>query len=361
VKEAWTKGSLLERAALKLRRRAHHRTGEVLDIFTEIRQAAKILIFPNDRVGGLFLGTPVYKTVREHYPGRSIHLFADPAKADLARQIPYVDEVVTVEPLQPVWSSAFSRITAHLQRQEFDLAFCLGVDCSFTLAQICGASGARLRVGFKRVGIEPFNIEIIPQPGVVVYEGDQCFNMLRLLGLEGGGEVRWRLGEDQARKVRTRYLHGEFGRNHIIGIDLAGGEGRGLSSRQLDDIVGRVVEHGARAVLFFGLAQRKKVTYLKETYGSRVLPFEQQDMAGAAALLEGCVALISCNTDLLHLAISLRVPVIGIFDEDPQRWISPRNELVSAVRASDVRGVSISQVAQALDGALSQDAATKFA
>ena len=84
--------------------------------------------------------------------------------------------------------------------------------------------------------------------------------MLRLLGLGGGGEVRWRIAEDQARQVRCRYLHGEFARADIIGIDLTGGEGQGLTSRQLYDIVGRVVERGARAVLFFGLAQRKEVT-----------------------------------------------------------------------------------------------------
>ena len=358
MKGAWIKGSILERAAVRLRHRVRPHNGEALDIFAELRKAAKIIIFPNDRVGGLFLGAPAYKAVREHYPGTAIHLFADPGKAELARQIPFVDEVVTADPTQPAWSAAFSQITASLRRQEFDLALCLGADCSFRRAQICGASGARLRVGFKREGIAPFNIEIIPRPGAGVYEGDQYFSMLRLLGLGGGGEVRWRIAEDQARQVRCRYLHGEFARADIIGIDLTGGEGQGLTSRQLYDIVGRVVERGARAVLFFGLAQTKEVTYLKETYGNRILAFDQQDLAGGAALLEGCVALISCNTDLLHLAISLQVPVIGIFDEDPLRWISPRNELVSAVRATDIRGVSISQIAQELDEVLSRDAAS---
>ena len=244
MKGAWIKGSILERAAVRLRHRGRPRNGEALDIFAELHRAAKIIIFPNDRVGGLFLGAPAYKVVREHYPGTAIHLFADPGKADLARQIPFVDEVVTADPTQPAWSAAFSQITASLRRQKFDLALCLGADCSFRRAQICGASGARLRVGFKREGIAPFNIEIIPRPGAGGYEGDQYFSMLRLLGLGGGGEVRWRIAEDQARQVRCRYLHGEFARGNIIGIDLTGGEGQGLTSRQLDDIVRRVVERG---------------------------------------------------------------------------------------------------------------------
>ena len=109
---------------------------------------------------------------------------------------------------------------------------------------------------------------------------------------------------------------------------------------------------GARAVLFFSLAERKQVNYLKKTYGNRVLPFEQNDLSGVAALLEGCRALISCNTDVLHLAISLHLPCVAIFDEDAHRWVSDRNELVEVVQDRDIRAVSITQVVQGLDRAL---------
>jgi ADP-heptose:LPS heptosyltransferase len=143
-----------------------------------------------------------------------------------------------------------------------------------------------------------------------------------------------------------------------VGVDLSGGEGQGLDRRQLEDIVGRIIERGARALLFFSLAERTQVDYLKKTFGNRVVLFEQQDLAGAAALLEGCRALISCNTDLLHLAVSLHVPVVALFAENPQRWLAPNNRLAKVVQVQQIQAVSITPVVQALEQALREERTT---
>lgn len=348
--DARLRGGMWERAALAWRR-PRRAPAESVDVFGELRRARKILIVPSDRVGGLFIAAPTYKSLRQHYPDAEIHLLSDDRKAALARQIPFVDRVATGPLDCPAWGKVFTEVTSRLQSERFDLSFCLGPSCSFRLAEVCGACGARLRVGFARQTLSPFNVEIVSaHPDA--YEGDQYQAMLGLLGVDSCGEVRWTISEDQAQQVRSRYLDGEFASGNVVGIDLAGGEGKGLSRRQLDDIVGRVVERGARAVLFFSLADRKQVNYLKKTYGGRVLAFEQGDLAGVAALLEGCQALVSCNTDLLHLAISLQIRAVGIFGEDPGRWVSPRNKQVELVQARDVRAVSISQVVRGMDRVL---------
>ena len=356
---AWIKGSVWERALLKWKNPFSSPARQSLDIFAELRTAAKILILPNDRVGGLFIGAPVYKAIRQHYPETEINLVCDEHKAALARQISFIDEVIVANLYgSPVWSVAVRQLTRSLQSREYDLAFCLGADCSFRLLHVCGQSGARLRVGFRRKGLsDPFNVEIV-RKNSRTYEGAQYQTMLDLLGLSACGEVEWAISQDRAQHVRRRYLDGEFEGGNVVAVDLARREGQGLNARQLEDIVGRVIERGARAVVFFSLAERKQVNYLKKTYGSRILAFDQDDLGGVAALLEGCRALISCNTDLLHLAISLRIPTVAIFDEDPQRWISPDNELVRVVQAKDVRAVSITQVVQALEQALKKHAVT---
>ena len=203
-----------------------------------------------------------------------------------------------------------------------------------------------MRVGFGREGIAPFNVEIKLTKGVR-YEVECYQNMLGLLGLGGEAELVWQLAADNADQVRRRYL-GE-GEAQVVGVDLGRGVSRGLTRRQLEDIVGRIIERGFRALLFFSLAERKLVNYLKETYGNRTVLFEQEDLLTAAALLQSCKALISCNTDLLHLAVSLKVPVVGIFEEDPRRWIATENSGVEVVHQADLRLVSISQVVDALD------------
>lgn len=354
MRGGWLKGSVMERALLAWTG-AGDCAREPIDVFGELARASKLLIVPNDRVGGLFMGAPAYKALRHHYPQAHIELLADIGKVELARQIPFVNEVVAGDLQRPVWSAAYLQLIADLRRRQYDLAFCLGRDCSFRLARLCARSGARLRIGFRRGGESAFNLEIVPRRADV-YEGEQYLAMLNLLGVKGSGSVHWGISEAKAHQVRTRYLDGEFSGGNVVAIDLAPGEGQGLSGRQLEDIVGRVIERGARAVLFFTLAERKHVNYLKKTYGNRILAFEQNDLAGVAALMEGCRALIACNTDLLHLAISLQVSAVGIFSEDSQRWISPQNERVKVVEARDIRAISISQVVQALDHTLRPEA-----
>ena len=357
MNDSWIRGSYWDRAVLRWKGAELQKSGPI-DIFKALREAHNILILPNDRVGGLFIGAPLYKIVRQYYPDAKITLLVDEKKASIARQIPFIDEIEIGALEKSVWGASFKRIVAQLHRGAFDLCFCLGADCSFRLAQLCSACGARLRVGFRREGLNPFNIEIVPKTSEI-YEGEQYLNMLRLLGLEGRGEVRWTLSQDKAQQLRTRYLEEGFVQGHVVGIDLVPGEGRGLNQRQLEEMVGRVIERGARALLFFSLAEKKQVNYLKETYGSRVLLFEQDDLAGVAALIEGCSALISCNTDLLHLALGLQIPAVGIFVEDPKRWIPAQNHHVEVVQVEDIRTVEVDRVMAALEKALREEGRTR--
>jgi ADP-heptose:LPS heptosyltransferase len=322
-----------------------------LDIFGELRRAQKVLLVPNDRVGGLFLGGPIYKSVREHYPDAHLSLLTDQRWKTLAEQIPFIDEVLTTSRESKVWRPAFREFVERLRRQAYDLTICLGPDCSYRVAQLCGLSGARLRVGFQRDGMSPFNLEIVRR-SADDYEADQYLSLLRILGLDSCGEVQWTIGDGAGSQLRERYLDGDYADGNVIGIDLSGGDGQALTGRQLDDIIGRVIERGARAVLFFSLPERKQVNYLKRTYGNRVLPFEQHDLSGVAALLGGCRALIACNTDVLHLAISMELPSVGVFDEDARRWICARNDRVEVVQARDIRAVSVTHVAEALEQTL---------
>ena len=78
--------------------------------------------------------------------------------------------------------------------------------------------------------------------------------MLRTIGLDGDAELHWALAQDKAEQVRTRFLDEDNAKSPIIGIDLVRGEGKGLAKGQFDDIVGRVIERGAKVLLFFSLA-----------------------------------------------------------------------------------------------------------
>ena len=321
---------------------------EPVEILREFREAQKILIIPNDRVGGLFIGAPFYKVIRHFYPQAQIILLVEERKVSIAGQIPFFDSIFSSPPDMSVRSAAFKRLASDLRAEKFDLCFCLGPDCSFKLTQLSGASGARLRVGFQRQGLHQFNIEVVPEERTV-YEGDKYLKILKIFGLSGNSEVRWTLARDNVQQLRARFLDEGFASGKVVAIDLGPGEGDGLGKRQLEQIIRGLIEHDTQALLFFSLAEKKQVIYLKETYGRRVMPFEQNDMAGVAALLGECDALISCNTDLLHLGLALQIPVVGIFEEDPRRWIPPQSHFVHEIPDSKVQEVDAAHIMEGLE------------
>ena len=325
--------------------------GEPFDFFSLLKSVRRVLIAPNDRVGGLFLGAPVYKLVRQAYPRAHISLFVDETKATIARQIPFVDEVVTASLDKAPWTAAFKQAVSELKKRDIDLLFCLGQDCSLRLAYLCGASGAKLRVGFVREEITPFNIEVVSQ-NQDDYEVQQYLALLSTIGLEGDIELLWSLSTDTTEQVRKRHIDSGLVCNEVVGIDLTRGEGEGLAKSQCDDIVRRVVASGARVLLFFSLAEKKTVNYLKENYENKIILCEQDDLLAAAALLESCQVLIACNTELLHLAVYLRVPVVGIFAEKTERWVTADNPAVRIVKVQDLRMVDTSRIVAEIDDAL---------
>jgi ADP-heptose:LPS heptosyltransferase len=105
-------------------------------------------------------------------------------------------------------------------------------------------------------------------------------------------------------------------------------------------------------VLFFSPAEQRQLNFLHKNHGNRVLPYMQDDLAGSAALLANCRALVACNTELMHLARAMQVPVVGIFSEDPRRWVPPSASWVKVIQAADLRSVGIPQIARLLEEAL---------
>jgi len=346
-----SKGSWIDRISNR-RRPTVGEDGDPLDIFYELKSAQRVLIVPSDRVGGLFLGAPVTKVVRQFYPNAHIGLLVGEAQVGIGNLVPDVDEVVTVEFDRPLWTGAFRKAEEELQRKKFDLLICLGFDCSFRLAQLCRGSGAKLRVGFARDGTDLFIVEVVSR-NREIYEELQYRSLLSAIGIQGDSEFRWSLVDENGEKIREHYL-GQGGSSLIVALDMNRGEGKGLTKRQFDDIVNIVVKRGARALLFFSLAEKKIVNYLKEKYGDQVIPCSGDDLLVAAALVQRSQVLIAANTEILHLAVSLKAPVIGLFGENPARWIAAGNRLVQCLHFENFRAISLAEIVAGLDRVLSE-------
>lgn len=299
--------------------------GPAISIAGLLEDPRKILIIPELCAGGLFLGAPKFRAIRNRYPRAEVSLLTDARREYIAREMPFVDDVILCNDFLVPIGTKLRDLIERLQRREFDLALCFGSPDSFRPAYLCYQSGGKLRVGFHTEEVPFFNFRIVPQ-GDVRYEGDRLSLMLRTLDIsEGDGKLGWTASPEGAGKVLERYLGGRRGQERLVGIDTSSGIGPSLSFRQWQAVV-RAVEDAYRAVIFFDFDQRHVANRLKETLGQRALLFQTDDLPRTVTLMEVCDGFIAGNTDLFHLAVTMGLPTVGILsEEDIPRW-APADE-----------------------------------
>ncbi len=288
-----------------------------------LKAPGRILVIPDGRAGGLFLGASQFWAIRHRYPEARISLLVHTKKAYIAREIPFVDEVIEYEDFLLPLGGKLRDLVQQLQERKFDIAFFFSTEESFCPAYFCYKSGAHLRIGFQRDDFPFFNIRIVPRPEAR-YELERLALLLSTLGIPQVKErVSWSVSKEGATKIRERYLVGRQSGEQFVGLDISSCTGNRPTFKQLQNVAEVAANlSNTRALVFFDYAERKAANRIKEALGQKVLLFQTDDLPKIVALLEACHQLIACNTDLFHLAVAMGLPVTGIFaSRDIIRWV----------------------------------------
>jgi len=319
----WMRRNLVTPLAVQM---AEPRPGDdpTFSVADALQDPKRILLVPDSRPGGLFIGVSKFWAIRERYPGASLDLLAHREKGYIAGEIPFIDNVILYDnfllPLGPRrWE-----VVSSLRKREYDMAFCFCTDEDFCPIYFCYKSGARIRVGFRKDETPFFNIRIVPGE-TPAYEPDRLSLLLDLLGIPEAREgVSWTVSEEGARKIRDRFLVGGDADDRYVGIDVSAPPCDGLNGKQWLTIA-RAAARSARVLIFFNYRERKEANQIKEALGQKALMFQNEDLPRQVALIGACDRVIAANTDIFHLAVSMGRPVIGLFDtEQASRWV-PRD------------------------------------
>ncbi len=313
----WERGTFADRLALR-RSLYPTRSSESLDLFSRLQSAQKILVAPSDRAGGLFLASSVYSSLRRSYPQADLRLLVHPGLGPLASLIPFFDELIECDLGLSLGAKETRSLCASLRKEQFDLTFCLGTDCSFRLAQICHYSGAGLCIGYARPFGPSFNIEMAV-PSIARSEPDLYRVMLETIGLQEGEVWDWMLPQDTVSDSQVRAPS--------VGLDMGSDNSRFRPLRDLFGVIPLLEDRGLRPVIFFSLANGRAVNYLRKNFGDRLDYVDKGETLQAAHRLRHCTALVATNVDLLHAAIALKVPAVALVQGDETRFFdlsSPR-------------------------------------
>jgi ADP-heptose:LPS heptosyltransferase len=326
-----------------------------------LRNPRSILIVPYNRMGAILLATRTFKAVRERYPQAKILVAVHAAWSVLIQNDPSIDEVLTYgDEINNPLSPEFRATGEMLASREFDLAFFLSYQYDLGTAYLTRLSNALLRVSFA--SDQPhdfFNIQIVPASGVR-YEGERYLALLEILGIPGIlRDYTMTISTAIREKARMKFLTGgaDVRNTTFIGFDLTREMvGDPITRKQSETTVGALIsELDATVILFFEPEKREIAGALKETFGKKVLPVEDRPVSTAAGLMSFCSFVVAHNTDLLQLAIALKIPVLGILNKnDMIQWSPGESDRIVHIERSDLSWPSAAIIGQTAKNLLKQ-------
>jgi lipopolysaccharide heptosyltransferase II len=300
-----------------------------------------ILLLRLERIGDLLMTLDAVRAVRSRAPRARIDLVVGSWNEPLARLVPEVDRIET---LDASWLARGASpdgggrmLTAALawRKRRFDLAINFEGDIRSNV--LVGLSGAARRIGFGMAGGGPLLTECVPyDPHAHV-----AVNAQRLVdrafgpAQDASPPPPARLSVPEGARARAADLLGRL-RTHgpLVGIHASGGrEVKQWEPARFAELASRLAaSHAARIVLTGSAGDRAVVDRLKAALPSGIDAIDlagDLDLVTLAAVLERMAVFVTGDTGPMHLAAAVGTPVVAVFGpSDPARW----GPLASAAR-----------------------------
>ena len=320
----------------------------------------RVLLFRLERIGDLLMILDALVAVRRRLPDAELHLVVGSWNAELARLIPAIDRVETLDvpwlsrERAPTNLGSLTAQAARWRGQGFDMAVNFEPDIRSNL--LVAASGAARRVGFGSKGGGALLTD--PQP----YDPSShvAANALRLVerALTSSSRRADQIGQaaesphafgnaapssalripEHARARAARLLAARDGAGPLIGLNPAAGRAvKEWPAERFAAAASRLSEQmEATFVLLGSAAERPHAEAVTRALpaGSRAIDLAgKAPLVDLAAILQRLALLITGDTGPMHLAAAVGTPVLAIFGPSDPRRYAPRHTRSTVVHA----------------------------
>jgi lipopolysaccharide heptosyltransferase II len=290
-------------------------------------EVRRILVIRLDLLGDLVNSMPAVAALHERFPEARITMLTLPHTAPIARQFPFVHEVLSLDTnsirvprnlLRPATYHAFLRMGLRLRREHFDLC----VSLFGLMASIWAfVSGARQRIGYSRESYPYMFTD--PLPGrrfdTRQHEVRWDLDLAAAAGASAAPRIpTLRVLPEPAQRMAARLTAlGVEPVDRLVGIH--GGAVNGSAKRwpagHWAALADRLVEaHGVRVVLTGSESERPISEAICRRMRHRPLVLTgETDIDELIAVLARCDLVISGDSGPLHMAVALGRPTVSIY------------------------------------------------
>ena len=310
----------------------------------EPARVKKVLVIRLDKVGDLILSTPVFENLKHNLPGVKISVLVRKYNAGVLKGNPFVDEIL-------VYENREERKRA--RTKGFDLALNLIYDFNLESALACYYSGAVWRAGYKDRHTRNFyNFEAVRDPAPK-YELQRNLDILRQLGFKINSENSRLFPSLEEVKECEEFKKALGLDNKELLICLNPGTGRKRREWPLDKFIelGKklVSEKNAKILVIWGDADKGIAKGLVDGIGKGAYMAPRTNITLLAALLQICRVFVSGNTGPAHVAMAMKVPLVGLYGKGDQlNWIPAGEKSLEVVMAERCSLITVFEVMQGI-------------
>lgn len=262
-------------------------------------------------MGDVILTTPVVRRLREAYPAAEIVYLTEAAFAPLLAHNPHVDEVIAFSPQQS--HAQQIRLYRHLRRRRFDLV--LDLFGNPRTALMTWLTGARVRIGgdFRCRG-KLYNFRV-PPPNVEMSAIDFHLRSLQLLGLATTSKYTEIFLTPDERLWAQSFL---FMQNidpakPVVALHPgATWPNKRWPEKYFAEVSNHLQKNGVQVVVTQGPGETGIVQELQRlSPAATILPV--LSLRETAAIQHQCKAVVANDCGIMHLAVAVGTPTIGLF------------------------------------------------
>jgi heptosyltransferase-2 len=300
----------------------------------------RILIRATNWIGDVIMTLPALEAIRVSFPNSTLVVLARPWVIPLFKNHPMVDEVISLEKGRGPFSGLTAILNAALRirRQRFDLAILF--QNAFEAALIAYLGGIRYRVGYdtdqRRLLLSH---PVIRGENIMhVHQVEYYLSLLRAIGCDAKiKDPELFVSSRQEEKVRPMLSGNGIGQKDFL-LGLSPGATFGPAKRwppeRFANIGDMAVDRWGAKVMIFGSREEKEIC-AKVSIGMRHPSIDlcgRTELEELMALIKRCDLFISNDSGLMHMASSLKVPLVAIFGSTDPVATGPRGPKARVIR-----------------------------
>lgn len=300
----------------------------------------RILIVKLSAIGDVLMATPVARALRTAFPQSHIAWVVERKSADIVLGNPYLDEVIVsgrtkigrgLTDSTNLLRSLMS-LRGELKSRRFDV--CVDLQGLLRSAAVCMISGAKKRIGSADAAECSqllYTDKYASGPDVINIQ-QRNLDLLRPLGVDSTETAMYMpVCEDDRVFADSFFEENDLANDRVVAFCVAttwlnkhwtpeGWTG-------VADLIWR--KYGVKSLILGAKADIPLARKVADSAESKpVISAGLTTLKQAGALMEKCVAVIGVDTGLLHMAVALDMPTVGLFGASDWRCFQKKDNFV---------------------------------